>query len=149
MFSNLVFPWANEDWRRMYEDFASFSRLIIFDKRGTGLSDRPRDLGPLETRMDDIRAVLDAVGSERATLVGMGEGGQTCALFSATYPERTEALVLMNTPARAVRAEDYPFGASEDEWRSQLRDVRELWGEREYFESIARATHVEPDDEFL
>src|SRR2546430_4570132 len=73
MFSNLVFPWANSDWRGMYDRFASFSRLIMFDKRGTGLSDRPRELGPLETRMDDIRAVLDAVGTDRATLVGMGE----------------------------------------------------------------------------
>src|SRR4249920_3986194 len=69
MFSNLVFPWLNADWRGMYETFASFARLIMFDKRGTGLSDRPRELGTLETRMDDIRAVLDAAGVERATLV--------------------------------------------------------------------------------
>jgi pimeloyl-ACP methyl ester carboxylesterase len=73
MFSNLVFPWSNADWHDMYKRFASFSRLIMFDKRGTGLSDRPRDLGPLETRMDDIRAVLDSAEAERATLVGMGE----------------------------------------------------------------------------
>ena len=120
-FSNLVFPWSNPDWRGMYTQFASFSRLIMFDKRGTGLSDRPRDLGPLETRMDDIRAVLDSLGAERAILVGMGEGGQTCAVFAATYPERTEALVLVNTPARAVRAEDYPYGVAEEEWRGRLR----------------------------
>jgi pimeloyl-ACP methyl ester carboxylesterase len=138
MFSNLVFPWLNSDWRGMYHRFASFSRLIMFDKRGTGLSDRPRDLGPLETRMDDIRAVLDAVGTERATLVGMGEGGQTCALFEATYPERTETLVLVNTPARAVSAEDYPYGTHEDEWRAQLRTIRERWGAREYFEARRR-----------
>ncbi len=61
----------------------------------------------------------------------MGEGGQTCAVFAATYPERTEALVLFNTPARAVSAEDYPYGASEDEWRTLLRTTRERWGERE------------------
>jgi class 3 adenylate cyclase len=149
MFSNLVFPWANEDWRAMYEDFARYSRLIIFDKRGTGLSDRPRDLGPLETRMDDIRAVLDAVGADRATLVGTVEGGQTCALFAATYPERTEALVLVNTPARAVRADDYPFGLSEDEWRKQLRTIRERWGERDYLEEQARAIDDGADEEFL
>ncbi len=148
-FSNLVFPWANADWRSMYERFASFSRLIMFDKRGTGLSDRPRDLGPLETRMDDIRAVIDAVEADRVTLVGMGEGGQTCALFAATYPERTEALVLVNTPARAVMAEDYPFGASEDEWRVQLRTVRERWGSRELLEEQARALDPDGDDEFI
>ena len=138
MFSNLVFPWANADWRGMYNDFASFARLIMFDKRGTGLSDRPRDLGPIETRMDDIRAVLDAVGADRATLVGMGEGGQTCALFAATYPERTEALVLVNTPARAVSAEDYPYGVPEEEWRARLGAIRRRWGERDYFEAQAR-----------
>lgn len=128
MFSNLVFPWSNSDWREMYRDFASFSGLIMFDKRGTGLSDRPRDLGPIETRMDDIRAVLDAAGADRATLVGIGEGGQTCALFAATYPERTEALVLVNTPARAVADEDYPYGVRQDEWREHLGEIRERWG---------------------
>ena len=149
MFSNLVFPWSNADWREMYHDLARYSRLIIFDKRGTGLSDRPRDLGPLETRMDDIRAVLDAVGTERATLVGMGEGGQTCALFAATYPERMEALALFNTPARAVRSDDYPYGASAEEWRDLLRTTRERWGEREYFEEQARALSPDADAEFL
>jgi class 3 adenylate cyclase len=149
MFSNLVFPWWNSDWRGMYRRFASFSRLIMFDKRGTGLSDRPRDLGPIETRMDDIRAVLDAVGVERATLVGMSEGGQTCALFAATYPERTEALVLVNTPARVVRVEDYPYGVHEDEWRERLRAIRERWGAREYFEAQAREIDPAADDEFI
>ena len=149
MFSNLVFPWSNADWREMYEHFASFSRLIILDKRGTGLSDRPRDLGPLETRMDDIRAVLDAVGAERATLVGMAEGGQTCALFAATYPERTEALVLVNTPARAVKTDDYAFGVPAEEWRDQLRTIRERWGERRYFEAQAREINPAADEQFL
>jgi class 3 adenylate cyclase/pimeloyl-ACP methyl ester carboxylesterase len=149
MFSNLVFPWWNADWREMYERFASFARLIMFDKRGTGLSDRPRELGTLETRMDDIRAVLDAVDVERATLVGLGEGGQTCALFAATYPERTEALVLAGTPARAVRADNYPYGPSEEEWRTGLRAIRERWGRREYFEAQAREINPAADDEFV
>jgi class 3 adenylate cyclase/pimeloyl-ACP methyl ester carboxylesterase len=148
-FSNLVFPWANRAWSEMYERFAAFARLIMFDKRGTGLSDRPRELGSLETRMDDIRAVLDAVGAERATLVGMGEGGQTCALFAATYPERTEALVLSGTAARVVAAEDYPFGAAEDEWRAQLRDIRERWGTREALEEQARYLNPAADDQFV
>jgi class 3 adenylate cyclase len=149
MFSNLVFPWSNSDWRELYERFASFARVIMFDKRGTGLSDRPRELGSLETRMDDIRAVLDAVGAERATLVGLGEGGQTCALFAATYPERTEALVLAGTPARVVRSEDYPYGPSEEEWRTQLRAIREQWGTRQYFETQAREINPAADQEFV
>jgi class 3 adenylate cyclase len=99
--------------------------------------------------MDDIRAVLDAVDADRATLVGTVEGGQTCALFAATYPERTQALVLVNTPARVVRADDYPFGVSEDEWRQQLRTIRERWGERRYFEDQAREINPDADEEFL
>ena len=127
-FANLVFPWLNRDWKSFYERLASFARLIMLDKRGTGLSDRPRDLGTLEARMDDIRAVLDAVGAERAVLVGAGGGGQPCAMFAATYPERTRALVLVNTPARAVRTEDYPYGLEPDAWREQLREIRQLLG---------------------
>jgi class 3 adenylate cyclase len=149
MFSNLVFPWANSDWREMYERFASFARLIMLDKRGTGLSDRPRELGPIETRMDDIRAVLDAVGAERATLVGLGEGGQTSAVFAATYPERTEALVLVGTRARVVRTDDYPYGPSEEEWRAELRAIRERWGTREFFEAQALEMNPGADEEFV
>ncbi len=149
MFSNLVFPWSNADWRGLYDRLSSFARLIMFDKPGTGLSDRPRELGSLETRMDDIRAVIDTVGADRVTLVGLSEGGQTCAVFAATYPERTEALVLFNTPARVVRAKDYPYGLTEDEWRANLREIRERWGERDYFEQDARQMDPEGDDEFL
>ncbi len=148
-FANLVFPWLNRDWKSFYERLASFARLIMLDKRGTGLSDRPRDLGSLETRMDDIRAVLDAVGAERAVLVGAGGGGQPCAMFAATYPERTKALVLVNTPARVVKTEDYPYGLEPDAWREQLREVRRLWGERDYFEQQARRANPRADDEFI
>ena len=137
-FSNLVYPWWNEHFRKFYEGLGNVARLILLDKRGTGLSDRPRDLGTLETRVDDIRTVLDAAGSETATLFGSGEGGQICAFFAATYPERTHSLVLYNTPARAVRAPDYPFGPTQEQWHEHLREVREHWGEREYFERQAR-----------
>jgi class 3 adenylate cyclase len=148
-FANLVFPWHNSDWKSFYDLLASFARLILLDKRGTGLSDRPRDLGSLEARMDDIRAVLDAVGAEQAALLGSGAGGQPCAMFAATYPERTRALVLVNTPARAVRAENYPYGLEPDAWREQLRDIRLRWGERDYFEQQARTTNPGADAEFL
>lgn len=148
-FANLVFPWLNSDWKSFYERLASFARLIMLDKRGTGLSDRPRDLGSLEARMDDIRAVLDAVGAERVVLVGSGAGGQPCAMFAATYPERTRALVLVNTPARAVRTDDYPYGLEPDAWREQLREIRQLWGERDYFAQQARMANPRADDEFV
>ena len=148
-FANLVFPWFNDDWKSFYERLASFARLILLDKRGTGLSDRPRDLGSLETRMDDIRAVLDAAGAERAVLLGSGAGGQPCAMFAATYPERTRALVLVNTSARAVRTDDYPYGLEPDAWREQLQEVRLRWGERDYFEEQARSANPDADDEFV
>jgi class 3 adenylate cyclase len=149
-FSNLVYPWWDASYRSFYERLGAFSRLILLDKRGTGLSDRPRDLGALETRIDDIRAVLDAAGSERAVLLGSGEGGQICALFAATYPERTHALILYGTPARAVRAADYPFGPTIEEWRTHLREARERWGEREYFEDQAREAYgPAADEEFV
>jgi hypothetical protein len=99
--------------------------------------------------MDDIRAVLDAVGAERAVLVGSGAGGQPCAMFAATYPERTRALVLVSTPAPAVKTEDYPYGLEPDAWREQLREVRQRWGERDYFEQQARMANPRADDEFV
>ena len=95
---NIRWAWEQPIFARFLERLASFSRLILFDKRGTGLSDRPRTL-TLETQMDDIRAVLDAVGSERAALLGALQGGQLCALFAATYPERVAALVLYHPHA--------------------------------------------------
>jgi class 3 adenylate cyclase len=148
-FANLVFPWGDRDWRSFYERLASFSRLIMLDKRGTGLSDRPRDLGSLEARMDDIRAVLDAIGAERAVLVGTGGGGQPCVMFAATYPERTRALILVNTPARHVKTEDYPYGLEPDAWREELREVRQRWGERDYFEEQARMANPSADQAFV
>ena len=149
-FSNLAYPWWNDHFRRFYERLGAFSRLILLDKRGTGLSDRPRDLGTLETRIDDVRAVLDAAGSERAALFGVGEGGQVCAFFAATYPERTQALILYATVARALRAQDYPFGPTVDEWHAYLREVRERWGERGYFEQLARdGFGSAADDDFV
>src|SRR5213592_4719519 len=88
--------WENPPQARFFTRLASIGRLLLFDKRGTGMSDRVVGAPTLEARMDDIRAVMDAAGVERAVLVGLGEGGPLCALFAATYPERTTALVLIN-----------------------------------------------------
>jgi DNA-binding SARP family transcriptional activator/class 3 adenylate cyclase len=114
--------WENPKLAGMYRRLASMGRLILFDKRGTGLSDRvsPERLPDLETRMDDVRAVLDAVGSERAVVLGISEGGAMSVLFAATHPERTVALVLVGTFARMMRAPDYPIGLSDDDYRKRL-----------------------------
>ena len=94
------------------ERFASFSRLILFDKRGTGLSDALTEVQPLEERMEDVRAVMDAAGSEKAVLFGFSEGSAMAMLFAATYPERTRSLVLWAAMARTTYAPDYEIGHS-------------------------------------
>src|SRR5262249_7046312 len=96
---------------RFLTRLSSFSRLILFDKRGTGLSDRVADMPSLEERIDDVRAVMDEVGSGRAALFGYSEGGAMCALFAATYPHRTSALIMHAAFARFTRAPDHPRGA--------------------------------------
>jgi pimeloyl-ACP methyl ester carboxylesterase len=99
-------PLSGELLRR----FASYARVITFDKRGTGLSERTLGFGSAEDRMDDIRAVMDAAGCARAALVGISEGGPLATLFAATYPERVSALVLWGTFARVTSSPDYPLG---------------------------------------
>jgi pimeloyl-ACP methyl ester carboxylesterase len=122
--------WEIEPIDRFYRRLASFSRLILFDKRGTGLSDRvpPDDLPSLEVRMDDMRAVMDEVGAERAAVLGHSEGGAMCALFAATYPERTQALVMSGSAARTRWAADYPIGAPDDAIEELETSILEHWG---------------------
>jgi pimeloyl-ACP methyl ester carboxylesterase len=110
--SHLDVEWEFPAIARFFRGLASFSRLIRFDKRGMGLSDRNVAPVPLEERMDDVRAVMDAVGSERAVLMGISEGAPMSVLFAATYPERTEALVLYGGMARATEAPGYPWAPS-------------------------------------
>jgi len=140
-FGNIRWAWQQPLFARFLERLASFSRLILLDKRGTGLSDRPRVL-TLETQMDDIRAVLDAVGSERATLLGAVQGGQLCALFAATYPERTRGLVLFSPHASAADVPPVPRSSEE---------ARERWGTSELSEEMVRAVFpsLAGDAEFL
>jgi class 3 adenylate cyclase len=130
---NLVWAWEQPIFVDFCRRLTSFSRLILLDKRGTGLSDRPRDLPPLETRMDDIRAVMDDAGSERAALLGAGSpGGQLCAVFAATYPERVVALILQNTWPRVVSAPDFPAGDPVEYWHRRVREARSSWGTRDF-----------------
>ena len=128
--SHLEYFWREPNFARFLNRLASFSRLILFDKCGTGLSDRvPIDQLPtLEQRMDDVRAVMDAVGSDRAALCGVSEGGPMCSLFAATYPEKTSALVMIGTYAKRVRDEEYPWGPTMEEREHFFEVMRDQWG---------------------
>jgi class 3 adenylate cyclase/pimeloyl-ACP methyl ester carboxylesterase len=117
-----------------FDRLASLGRLIRFDRRGIGLSDRARDVPTLETRMDDIRAVMDAAGVRRAALMATGEASGMATLFAATYPERTAALVLWNPFACSLQAPDYPIGEPEAKWLRDLAELEAGWGTTEYFE---------------
>jgi class 3 adenylate cyclase len=122
-------------WRRM----ATFARVILFDKRGTGLSDRvPNDQLPtLEERMDDVRAVMDAAGSERATLLGFWEGGPMAALFAATYPERTRSLVLVAAPMTFRRSPEFPWAMADADHARVLESIAGRWGQGRSWEGLA------------
>ena len=111
--SHVELGWEVPNMRAFREGISSFARLICFDKRGTGMSDRVAGVPTLETRMDDVRAVMDAAGSERAAVIGWSEGVAMSALFAATYPQRAWALILYGGFARELRAHDYPWGETE------------------------------------
>ncbi len=128
--SHMEYFWREPSFARFLLRLASFSRLIIFDKRGTGLSDRVpiAQLPTLEQRMDDVRAVMDAAGSERAALCGISEGGPMCSLFAATYPEKTVALVMIGTYAKRIRDDDYPWAPTTAERQHFFQEMQEQWG---------------------
>jgi pimeloyl-ACP methyl ester carboxylesterase len=126
--SNVELFWEEPTMVRFIERLASFSRLILFDKRGTGLSDRVVDIPDLETRMDDLRAVMDAVGSARAALLGVSEGGPMSVLFAATYPERTAAMIMIAGFPRRTWAPDYPWGPKAEEFESFVEKAVSEWG---------------------
>ncbi len=126
--SHLEYFWKEPSFARFLRRLASFSRLILFDKRGTGLSDRVAALPTLEERMDDVRAVMDAAGSERAALLGISEGGPMCSLFAATYPEKTSALVMIGTYAKRLWDPDYPWAPTVETRGRFFDEIREHWG---------------------
>jgi pimeloyl-ACP methyl ester carboxylesterase len=131
--TNIEVWWENERWAKFWRTLGSFSRLIMFDRRGNGLSDRPAGVPPLEQRMDDVRAVMDAVGSERAALLGVAADGAMTALFAATYPERSAALVLYSVPPRVTRAPDYPWGVRAEEVQQRIDDLERGFDEPDYW----------------
>jgi pimeloyl-ACP methyl ester carboxylesterase len=124
--SNIELWWERPEWANFFNRLAGFSRLILFDKRGTGLSDRVAGVAHLEERMDDVRAVMDAAGCERAALFGVSEGGPMSLLFAATYPQRVRALVLLGSFAR------HPFLTVEKYRDERIEIVDRSWGTGEY-----------------
>lgn len=127
--SHLEHMWDEPSLARFLERLGSFCRVIAFDKRGTGLSDRPGKPPTLEERMEDVHAVMDAVRSERAALFGISEGGPMSVLFAATYPERTSALILYGTWAKGLRSEDYPWNLSREQYERWITTIPESWGD--------------------
>lgn len=128
-FSHVDGRWEEPSFAAMLRRFASFSRLILFDKRGSGASDPMRRVSATwEDWADDVRSVMDAVGSERAAVVGVGDSGPIAMLFAATYPDRVSALAVINTAARLTRAEDYPWGRTRPEVESFLAEQERNWG---------------------
>jgi pimeloyl-ACP methyl ester carboxylesterase len=137
--SHIEHYWEEPSLSRFLTRLTSFSRLILFDKRGTGLSDRvPTNALPdLEQRMDDVRAVLDSVGAQRAALFGPSEGGPMSALFAATYPERSTALILYGTFASTIRDSAYPWAMDPEERRRLIEAMPETWGRGLYVDLLA------------
>lgn len=126
--SHLEQNWLYPAAAQFLEQLASFARLIIFDKRGTGLSDRSVGVPSARERMDDLRAVMDAAGSPRAVLMGISEGGSLSALFAATYPKRTSALILYGAIARGSWAPDYPWSGKTEDCISWWIEWKRQWG---------------------
>lgn len=151
--SNIEAMWEQPLLARFLSRLASFSRLIVFDKRGVGLSDRVHEseLPTLEQRMDDLKTVMDAAGSERAAVFGVSEGGPMSVLFAATYPERSLALILYGTAARFAWAPDFLWGTTPDEFREELERSDRTWGTREYAARALRewAAPTVADDEAM
>jgi class 3 adenylate cyclase/pimeloyl-ACP methyl ester carboxylesterase len=149
--SNIEIERETPEPRALHDRLAGFSRLITFDKRGTGLSDRLREPATLEARMDDLRAVLDASQADRAVLFGTAEAAAMCMLFAATYPDRTLGLALFSPFARGTWSPEYPWGMTMEEWRSDIDETRSNWGTYAAAEQWTRAhaaSHAD-DPEFI
>ena len=142
--SNIEVFWEDPHVARFFENLATFSRLILFDKRGTGLSDRGTEAATLEDRMDDVRAVLDAVSSSRAALLGYSEGGTMCILFAATYPDRTAALITIGSYARRLRSPDYPYFTDREEALAAVESAAVDWGGPVWIDARAPSVAADP-----
>ena len=146
--SNLEENWAEPTMARFFEGLGSFARLILFDKRGTGLSDRVPDtaMPTLEQRISDVRTVCEAVGSAHASLLGVSEGAPMCALYAATEPDRTTSIILLGGYARRMVDVDYPAGLQSEEFEAWVEEITAHWGEPVGIE--ARAPSMANDPRF-
>ncbi len=142
--SNVELAWQQPTLAAFNRRLARICRLIRFDKRGTGMSDRV-GVAPLETRMDDVRAVMDAAGSARAALLGSSEGGPLSLLFAASYPERTRALILWSSFPRVAWAPDVPWGLSEQELQDDLDETLRRWNDLELMVEMVEASAPDID----
>jgi class 3 adenylate cyclase len=143
--SHLDLVWDSPAQAGFVRRLGSFARVILFDRRGVGLSDPVAGAPTLEERMDDVRAVMDAAGSERAALFGMSEGATMCMLFAATYPERTSALVLWGAMARSTAAGDYPWAVSREALEEANRElIAPLWGQGATIEIFSPSLAADP-----
>jgi class 3 adenylate cyclase len=138
-------PWEAEE----LEALGGMARCLIFDKRGTGISDRVAGAPSLEERMDDVRAVMEAAGSRRAVIYGRRDGAAMSALFAATYPERTLALVLASPQPRFTSTPDFPWGRTREEWDRRTEEEVRIWGTRQHAFTIAHRTGLPQDEETL
>ena len=145
--SHVELSWQMPSFRRLYERLSRFARLIVFDKRGTGMSDPVGAGSPLEIRMDDVRAVMDAAGSQRAAIMGISEGAPMSVLFAATYPDRTGALVLYGGAPRTLWAPDYPWGDPEATYLQEIIDSRARAGQPGYRAEVVRSGSPNATDE--
>lgn len=129
--SNVEIMWDDPVLASVLRRLGTFSRVILFDKRGTGMSDPvdENDLPSLEERMDDVRAVMDAAGSEEATIMGHSEGGNLSTLFAATFPERTRGLILVGTYAKRIRSDDYPWAPTREDREQHIAYTEQSWGD--------------------
>jgi class 3 adenylate cyclase len=136
--THLAVSWEDAPTAQLFQGLASFTRLVLFDKRGVGLSDRDVGIPTLEERMDDFRAVMDAVGSRRALLLGMSESAAMSVLFAAAHPERTLGLILIGGNARSLGADDYPWGKTREEFEANIKRIETEWGTPSFVEWVAR-----------
>lgn len=144
---NIDIVWEHPAYRQFLETLASFSRLILFDKRGTGLSDRDTGAATLEERAEDIRAVMDATGSETATILGQSEGGHMAAMFAACYPERTRSIILLDCRPCVPWKPDWPYGVRRAEYEEFCRFILENWGQPVHLGELAPSIAGNPEEE--
>ena len=137
LFTHVEHQWEEPSFARFLDRLASFSRLIVFDARGTGLSDQAPELPPMEEQMDDVQAVLDAVGCSSAAFFGLSQAGPMAILFAASHPERTRALVLYATYARVRSQDDYPWGRSAEWLDDYARQIDQEWGSGAFLSQVA------------